>query len=126
MNVLRRILRAIQSYFAALKASAALGRASRLHRHGKLAEAMIAARDGLSVLGKTYVLRNRAPEGAALTTLTLLVEELALETHEPGASRNDLRDTLVFLKRLNENPSPEVADQLAWMPYLESRLEKGS
>ena len=49
-----------------MKASAALGRASRLHRQGKNADALLVARKGLALLNKPFVDRQSAPEGAVL------------------------------------------------------------
>ncbi len=118
------MLKAIRSYYSAMKASAALGRASRLHRQGKNADALLVAREGLALLNKPVVDRQSAPQGAVLTTLTVLVEQLASEFQEPGAPLHDLRDALTYLSRLKENPTPEASDQLAWVPYLESRIEQ--
>ena len=119
---MRLMLRRIRSYFAGMKASAALGRASRLQRDGKSVEALSVARTGLAALSKPYVFRNCAAEGAALVTLTVLVEAIAFEAKVSGASRHDLRDSLAFLKLLSESPTHSVSDLLAWVPYLEARL----
>ena len=117
------MLRSVRSYFASLRAGATLGRASRLQREGKGAEALAVARSGLVLLSKPFVFRHRAAEGAALVVLTVLVEQLASESNALGATRDDLRDSLSFLKELNEEPTPSVSDLLAWIPYLEARLE---
>ena len=111
-----------RSYFASLKASAALGRASRLRAQGRNAEALAEARRGLSLLSALYIFRVSPPEGAALLTLTMLVEQLSFEAKEPGASHDDLRDSLAFLRLIAKHPTPNVSEQLAWVPYLESCL----
>jgi len=116
------MLKIVRSYFAGLKASAALGRASRLREHGRNAEALAEARRGLGLLSAPHIVRLSPPEGAALLTLTMLVEQLAFEIREPGASHDDLRDSLSFLRLMAKHPSPAVSEQLAWVPYLESRL----
>lgn len=116
------MLRALHSYFYCLKASASLGRASRLRERGRNAEALSMARCGLEKLRGRHVVRSSPPEAAALLTLTMLVEQLAFEEKAPGASPDDLRDSLAFLKTLAKHTTPEIADQLAWLPYLESRV----
>ena len=118
------MFRRVRSLFVGFKASAALGRASRHREQGRNAEALAEARRGLALLSAPHIARLSPPEGAALLTLTLtmLVEQVAFEVGEPGASPDDLRDSLVFLGLMAENPTPNVSEQLAWVPYLESRL----
>jgi hypothetical protein len=117
-----KIFRRIRSLVVGFKASAALGRASRYREQGRIGEALTEARRGLALLSAPHIARLNPPEGAALLTLTMLVEQVAFEAGELGASPDDLRDSLAFLGLMAENPTPNVAEQLAWVPYLESRL----
>lgn len=117
-----QMFRSVRSLFVGFKASAAVGRASRHREQGRNAEALTEARRGLALLSAPHIARLNPPEGAALLTLTMLVEQVAFEVGETGASTDDLRDSLAFLGLMAENPTPNVAEQLAWVPYLESRL----
>lgn len=110
----------LRSFVVALRASAAVGRASRLQIQGNHAEAMQAARAGLSLLRKPFVNRMSPPKGAALASLTTMVEGLAHKTSASGAEVVDLQDSLAFLKKLP--PSTSEGDLQAWIPYLEAQL----
>lgn len=115
-----RLIRSIRSVFAAFKASAALGRASRMQQEGHLEEALAIALDGLEVLRLAYVQRSNPPEAASLVSLTALAESIAWELKAPGATQQDLNNTLAYLKAANTgNPPPELC---AYIPFLESRL----
>jgi len=115
-----RLIDSVRSVLSALRASAALGRASRRQREGKLPEALAVAREGLAILRRTYVQRSNPPEGAAQASLTALAESLAWELNVPGVAEQDLTDTLAFLKALNTgDPAPELCE---YIPFLESRL----
>ena len=119
MSVMR-LISSVRSVFAAFKASAALGRASRKQHEGHLAEALAVALEGLEALRHSHVRRSNPPEGANLASLTALAEAIAWELKVPGASQQDLIDTLLFLKAANTgNPPPELC---AYIPFLESRL----
>lgn len=113
-----------RSFIAALRASAAVGKASKLERQGHLPEAIQAARLGLSELRNPYVNRFSAPEGAALSSLTTILERLAHQTSSPGAEMADLKDSLEFLKALNSTEPIENGDLRSWIPYLEAKLSK--
>jgi hypothetical protein len=114
---------AILSYIAGLKASALVGKAVRLKNEGKRSQALNVARSGLNILRKPYVNRLAAAEGAALTSLTILVEQLASETMTSGAETADLRDALAFLQSLDGDECASVKEALAWVPHLKARLE---
>jgi hypothetical protein len=117
-----KMFTSVRSLIVSFKASAALGRASRLREKGHIGEALTEARWGLALLSAPHIARLNPPEGSALLTLTMLVEQLAFEVGELGASPDDLRDSLAFLGLMGENPTPNVAEQMAWVHYLESRL----
>ena len=120
MSNVMRLIDSVRSVVSALRASAALGRASRKQREGKLPEALAVAQEGLSILRHTYVQRSNAPEGAAHASLTALAESLAWELNVPGVAEQDLTDALAFLRALNTgNPPPELCE---YIPFLESRL----
>ena len=108
----------LRSYFVALRASAALGRALRQQRLGKRREALSTARGALDLLRRPFVFRQHPAEGSSLATLTVLVEQLAVELKEQGACRQDLTDALSFLGTPPNDP-PALN---TWVPYLEARL----
>ena len=118
---MRQMMRTLRSYLVALKASSRLGRANRLRKKGQNREALAVARDGLTVLSGPVVERQHPAEGAALTCLTILVEELSSELQQPGASMNDLMDTLKFIKQLPAESSTDLQNMKAWVPYLETK-----
>ena len=117
------MIRSIRSFLKALKASSALGRASKLQRQGQTEEALEVARIGLMALAAPFVYRCRPAEGAALASLTVLVEELSIEVKTKGASKTDLYDALAFLKSLDQSSPCELQ---TWIPYLEERLAEAS
>jgi hypothetical protein len=115
------MIRALRSYFAALKASSRLGRAYRLSNKGLKKEAIVVAREGLAILSNPFVERQNAAEGSTLVCLTTLVEELSSELKQPGAAIGDLKDSLKYIKHLPETSSPEVEKMKSWVPYLETK-----
>ncbi len=102
-----------------MRASATLGRGSRLRERGDVRGALAQARIGLSHLSKPYVRRSNPVEGSGLASLTIMAEELAVELSEQGASAADLADSISFLKRLKGDSPPELC---LFIPFLESRL----
>jgi len=114
------MIHTLRSYFAALKASSRLGHAYRLRRQGRNNEALVVAREGLSILSYPFVKRLNPAEGSALTCLTTLVEEITTELKQPGASLSDLKDSLEFIKQLPAKSSTEAHHMKAWVPYLEA------
>ncbi len=98
-----------------------LGRANRLRNKGLNSEALAVARDGLMLLGGPVVERQHPAEGAALTCLTILVEELSSELQQPGASMSDLVDTLELINQLPAETSTDLQNMKAWVPYLETK-----
>jgi hypothetical protein len=115
------MIRALKSLVASLRASARLGRASSLRDAGRKQEALVVAREGLGILRGPAVNRASPPEGSTLSCLTILAEELATELHSSGAEKNDILDTLAYLKALPKT-RPNAEDMTAWIPYLESRV----
>ena len=113
---------ATRSYISALRASASVGRASKLEHAGMYAEAVQAAKSGLTELRRPFVNRLSPPEGAALVSLTAIIERLTYKTTESGAELADLRDSLAFLKSLGPIESSPEADLRVWIPYLEEKL----
>jgi hypothetical protein len=115
-----------RSYIAALRAGAAVGRASKLERDGMLPEAIQAARSGLCELRRPFVKRLSAPEGAALVSLTAIIERLTHGTNLGGAEVADLQDSLAFLKLLGPVETKSENDLRLWMPYFEAKLAQAS
>ena len=115
-----------RSFFIALRASASVGRVSKLERQGMDAEAMEAARAGLSNLRRPFVNRLSPPEGAVLASLTAIIERLAHKTGSAGAEPVDLQDSLLFLRALGPADVASDDDLRSWIPYLESKLSQVS
>ena len=109
--------KALLTYLAILRAGAALGRCSRQKRQGRLQEALASARRGLDAL-RPHLSHEMTNGSQAL--LTVEVESLAFRLGAPGASTEDLKDTIRFLKR--EEADGVDPEYLAWVPYLEERL----
>lgn len=115
------MMRTLRSYFVALKASSRLGRACRLREKGYTHEALVVARDGLTILSNPIVKRLNPAEGANLVGLTILVEQLSSELQQSGASMIDLMDTLELIRKLPAESSTAIQDMKAWVPYLETK-----
>ena len=83
------------------------------------------AREGLSLLAMPGVRREEAPEGSGLVCLTIEVEFLAHELGEPGVRREDLADSVAFLRRLPDEARGEVGQlRKDWLPFLEAKLAR--
>ena len=78
------MLQAIRSYFVSLKASAIFGRATRLRNKNMNNKALTKARMGLELLNKPFIFRFNPSESSVLSSLTVLVEQLATETNSKG------------------------------------------
>ncbi|WP_146204459.1 hypothetical protein [Massilia glaciei] len=115
-----------RSFLIALRASASVGRASKLERQGMHAQAIEVAQSGLLALRKPFVNRRSPPEGAALASLTVILEGLAHKTGSAGAELIDLRDSLIFLEALGPAGKASNDDLRSWIPYLKSRLSQES
>ena len=112
-----------RSINAGLHASAAVGRGFRARDQGDMRSALIHAQLGLALLRKPYVWRSGPVEGSTLASLTILAEDVADPLGEPGASVNDLSDSISFLTRLEGEKQPELCSSI---PYLEARLAAAS
>lgn len=87
-----------RSLLAAFRASAILAKGFRERDRGNFARASQLAEDGLAMLRSPYVARQRAPEGSALASLTVLAEEVREKSNSTGARQQDLADSIAFLK----------------------------
>jgi hypothetical protein len=114
-----RLIDSVRSVIAALRASRALGRAYRAQRQERFGDALAIAHVGLEILRGSYVRRTNPPEGAALASLTILAEEVASQLEKPGASAQDIADSLRFLRGIDASPRPELC---LYIPFLEKRL----
>jgi hypothetical protein len=122
-STLARWRHAARSYVLALRASRRYGRSIKLHRAGRLPEALQVARGGLALLSTPGVLRQEGPEGSGIVCLTIEVEWLAGQLGELGARSADVRDAVVFLRSLPEATGGKVGElRSVWLPYLEARL----
>ena len=111
-----------RSLLAAFRASSILGEGFRERDLGNFARASQLAEAGLAVLRLPYVIRQRAPEGSALASLTVLAEEVREKANSSGASHQDLADSIAFLKLAASHTKMNLALS-AWLPHLEKRLE---
>jgi hypothetical protein len=118
--VIRHMVRAVRSYLASLRASRLFGQATRLRDDGRKLEAMAAARRALAILAQPHIIRTHPAEGSLLASTTILVEGLAAELNQPGASADDLADSLAFLRAFGNK-----SYLAAWVPYLERRSNQG-
>ena len=82
-------------------------------------EALVEARMGLELLNKPFIVRFNPAESSVLSSLTVLVEQLASEANTQGASLKDLQDSLLILKSLQNNQTAS-----SWVAYLETSLAK--
>src|SRR5687768_13406268 len=106
------------SYGQALAASRKLGRAGKLRRRGRATEALAVAREGLALLAQPGIIRDSGPELSALVCLTTLVEQLAHQHQQPGASERDLRDAFTGLRDLGDTKGHKLREfRTAWLPY---------
>jgi hypothetical protein len=117
-----KLLTDARSLLAAFRAGAILGNGFRERDRGNFARASQLAEDGLVLLRSPYVVRHRAPEGSALASLTVLAEEVREKSNSTGASRQDLADSIAFLKLAEKHANANLALS-AWLPQLEKRLE---
>jgi hypothetical protein len=113
------MVRALRSYLTALKASRRFGQASRLRDRGKKTEALSLGREALLLLAQPHVVRTNPAEAAVLASATVLVEGLASELEQPGATARDVDDSLQCIRALG--PSSELAQ---WVPFLEWRSKQ--
>ena len=114
------MISAARSYVTALRASRRFGQASRLRDRGRKVEAIAAAREALEILAQPHVIRTNPAEASVLACATVLVEGLARELDQPGASPNDVADSLKYIRALGAE-----SDLAEWVPYLEQRSVQG-
>ena len=89
-----------------------------------MADALGVAREGLSLMHSSHVIRTHPGEAATLGMLTMMVERLASELGEPGADERDLREVLEVLEVFAAGQSNIAAQVRAdWLPFLKSRLD---
>jgi len=124
VNRLGRWSRAIRSYLLSLRAIRRYGKSIKLRDAGRLPEALQVAREGLSILRSSQVIRDYPAEGSSIVFLTTTIEGIAHTLGEPGASLQDLEDSLQFLRDLpSEEGSKFTEFRSTWLPYLEQRIE---
>lgn len=108
----------ITTFVYGLRGAGAVGRASRLKSQGNLPAARLAAMAGLSLMRSPRIVRDDAQCGAVIASLTLIAEECC-RADDPGASVEDIADSLQFLRSLRSELNPE---QRSAIPFLEKRL----
>jgi len=114
----------VRSFIMALRAGRRDDRAQSLVRSGRSAEALGLAREGLSLLRSDRVSRTSPGAMAVLVMLTIVVEQLASQLAQPGASEEDLRDVLAILERSPSGRTGKMAKANAeWIDLLRARLK---
>jgi hypothetical protein len=112
----------IRTFFVSMKASRAYGRALRLQAQNKHSEALDFGRSGLSLLAQPNIQRHHPWALSVLAFLTMLVERLAYQAGEEGASNQDLADSLMAFKAMRKETSDSESDYHEEIRYLESKL----
>jgi hypothetical protein len=108
------MFRSTRSYITALRASRRFGAASRLRASGRKAEALSAGLEALAALAQPHVIRSNPAEASALLSATVLVEGLASELKQPGASLHDINESLSCVRALGRESYAEFASFLEW------------
>lgn len=119
-NAIQHMIRALKSYITALSASRRFGEASRLRDGGRKPEALASGLEALALLAQTHVVRSNPAEASALISATVLVEGLAAELNEAGASLRDVEESLSCLRSLDRQSPPDSE----CISYLEWRLKQ--
>ena len=118
------MLSGFKTILCAMNASGAYGRALRFQRKGQDSEALEAAKYGLTLLDKPYVLRERPWVSSVLALLTIFVEHYAHRLGVPGASSQDLADSLRAFKKMAKSPDQSGKNYQDEILYLESRVQQ--
>ena len=92
----------IRNFFAELKASRALGRASKHARQGRKESALEIAKSGITNLRQQLVDPALVAESSAHAVLTMFVERIAKDIGTNGAQKADLEAALSFLQSIPE------------------------
>ena len=116
------MIASIGNFFAELKASGTLGRASKLARQGRKKDALELAKSGLENLRKKLTSRALVAQSSVHIALTIFAERLAKELGTSGAQIIDLQDALNGLKSIPNEKL--VGDLHASAEYLEYRLSQ--
>jgi hypothetical protein len=114
------MIRAFKSYVTALWASRRFGEASRLRDQGRKSEALSVGLKALALLAQPHVMRANPAEASALVSATVLVEGLASELNQSGASLRDVEESLNCIRTL-DRASPPYAE---WVAFLEWRSQQ--
>ena len=117
-----KLLNSVRSLLAGFRASATLGKGFRARDRGNFERASQLAQDGLAILRAPYVLRQRAVEGSALLSLTVLAEDMRENSSGTGAGLEDLTDSISLLKLATSHANTNLALS-SWLPQLEQRLQ---
>ena len=118
------MVRAIRSYIASLKASAGHGRAMRLEKAGRKAEALAMIRGVLAQLSAPWIVRDHFAVSSVLITSTVMAECIGESLSQPGAGPKDMLDSLRVLRQLPPGTRIQDDDPSVWIQYLESRLAR--
>jgi hypothetical protein len=85
-------------------------------------EALRTARSALLRLRAPHVNRKGAVESSAILVLTIMGEEISQRYRWSGADAQDVKDSLQYLREMEESPTLELAPMLTWAPHLEAKL----
>ena len=121
-NFSMRVFEAFKSFLAAMRASAAFGRAQRLSSDGSHEAALAVALAGLNLLREPYVNQSSAPEGSSLVSLTVFAEQSAASLGRKGPPLADLEKAAKFLESMVGQSGQENQTAYAQLEYIKSRI----
>ncbi len=117
-----KVFEAFKSFFTAMKASAAFGRAQRLNVNGQHEAALEVALTGLSLLRAPYVNLASAPEGSALVSLAVFAEQSAASLGREGPPQVDLETAATLLESIVAQSGDENPTAIAQLAYIKTRI----
>jgi hypothetical protein len=116
------MIRALNTFVTALKASSQLGRACRLRDSGHHKAALTLARDTLALLRNPRISRRNFAITSVLVSCTVLAEDLGSGLNLPGAQLSDLEDSVAALGGFPPDANIGANAASDWLRYLNARL----
>lgn len=113
----------VRSFLTAFRAGRRFRRAQEFERAGRSVEALGVAREGLSILHSSQLIRTRPSESAVLVMLTVTVERLASQLGQQGAAEADLRAVLQILESYPGRAGRTAELNTEWIAMLRAHLE---
>ncbi len=104
-----------------LRAGAAVGRASRYERQGRLLAALDEHKRGLSLLSIAHAARDEI-EACSFMMFVVDIERLASRLEQPGASVEQLEAAVRFIQEYRAEVGQLSRDLREWLPRLQERI----